>query len=129
MEDLIIEYINDHLTISLNGDIEIMFNGKFMYYEDVETHLMKLFNLNKYEVEGYLVYLILQMNPDFYYSHWRFKEKPPEPEWVIQGEFGRFVGGMDMANDDGVNAIVMAIYAMRENGVAELVHPARDLGE
>lgn len=120
MENIIVEYINSAIT--LEGDVNIKFFGRSLYYEDVEKHLKKMFRLNEYIIEGYLIVSILQKNPDFMYHHWRWKEKPPEPEWVIHGPWGRFVGGIDPANvnDDFINAM---IYALRDDAIVEIVHP------
>jgi hypothetical protein len=126
MEEVIVDYINSHLI--LEGEINVKFCGRDMYYEDVEAHLMKVFNISKWTAEGYLVYCIFELNPDFYFMFWRNREKPPEPEWVVHGPNGRLVGGVDPAHDDAIDAMSVMLYRIWENGIVEIVNPARDLG-
>ena len=119
MEELIIDYINSGLT--LEGDFKVMFFGKSMYFEDVQTHLVKVFNVTECIIDSYLIDCIFNNNLDFNYNHWRYLEKPPEPKFDINADFGRYIGGMDMAHGDAIDVMSIIPIRILENVNIEIV--------
>lgn len=74
MEELIIEYIFG--LCEVKGGITVFFDGRKAYYDVLKKHLGDLFDLNEWEVDGYMITCFHDMDRDFSYSHFMGFVKP-----------------------------------------------------
>ena len=74
MEELIIDYIFE--LCEVKGGITVFFDGRKAYYDVLKKHLGDLFDLNEWEVDGYMITCFHDMDKDFSYSHFMAFVKP-----------------------------------------------------
>lgn len=126
------------MTYTIEGDVTVFVgpssNNRRAYFERMRENLIKIFNIDKYTAEGYIITFILDINPDFGYVHFRAHEAP-KPLGMPEGRIfymdfvygdvdnhgDRIVAGVDPANDDMIDAMM---YAIRQDAYGELDHPA-----
>lgn len=129
MEKIITDYISstfsvmDDCTISIirEYDRNTWYTDNRIYYKELSGHLHKMFRLDKYELDGYLLSWILDIDPDFYWTKYRLTTKPESIHIVPFDEFSmnnrqyynrQYYMGVDIYNDM-IDATTFAMAALR----------------
>jgi hypothetical protein len=110
MDAIIIEYICD--LCQVKGGVTIFFDGSKIYYDTLKKHLGDLFDLEGYEVDGYMITSFYEMDRDFDYMMFTCCLAPKMDGYI----YAPYIPMMEPEIVDGdfePNTTIMSRYATR----------------